>query len=164
MRDRANEIEMMGSQYFQCLTTSHSGWSFNHGDKVLWASKFFYLIFIKRWSEPWELFMVLKSDSSTAVRTVLCFLCIEWFWWLKEPCLWEVSGYLGRTVWSNPSLKTMFSKKKRGKLKSFLYHPLTFSLSHHFQSIHFSTPSTKVTLTLCLVGVKIGRMKNRGGK
>ena len=24
MRDRASEIEMMGSQYFQCLTTSHS--------------------------------------------------------------------------------------------------------------------------------------------
>ena len=24
-RDRASEIEMMGSQYFQCLTESHSG-------------------------------------------------------------------------------------------------------------------------------------------
>ena len=25
MRDRASEIEMMGSQYFQCLTESHGG-------------------------------------------------------------------------------------------------------------------------------------------
>ena len=59
-RDRASEIEMMGSQYFQCLTKSHSGWSFNHGDKVLWACNFFFF-FLKHWSEPWEPFTVLKS-------------------------------------------------------------------------------------------------------
>ena len=56
---------MMGSQYFQCLTTSHSGWSFNHGDKVMWSSIFFnfiYLFFKKRWSESWEPFMIFKSQ------------------------------------------------------------------------------------------------------
>ena len=94
---------MMGSQYFQCLTTSNSGWSFNHGDKVLWASKFFFFFFFKK-ALTWTMRTVHGSQigrfncSSNSFmlfvhRTVLV---------LKKTVLVRASRLSGsnRTVWS----------------------------------------------------------------
>ena len=58
-RDRASEIEMMGSQYFQCLTESHSIEASTMVIRCYELVIFFF--FLKRWSESWEPFTVLKS-------------------------------------------------------------------------------------------------------
>lgn len=64
-----------------------------------------------------------NSGGSTVVWMVLCFLCMEWFWWLKELCWWEVPGYPGRIVQSSLGLKTMdytWCNMQEGKNRVYL--------------------------------------------
>ena len=89
----------MGSQYFQCLIASHSGWSFNHGDKVLWASKFFfYFFFKKRWSKLWEPFTILKSGRFNCSSNNFVLFVHRTVLVVKRTVLVRGSGYLGWTV------------------------------------------------------------------
>ena len=68
---------------------------------------FFFKVQIQR--EPWETVWSRFSEPCgwTAVWTVTCFFGIERFLSIKEPLLWEVHGFSGRTVRSGPGFKTM---------------------------------------------------------
>ena len=68
---------------------------------------FFFKVQIQR--EPWE---AVRSRFSkpcgwTAVQTVPCIFGTDRFLSIKEPWLWEVHGFSGRTVRSGPGFKTL---------------------------------------------------------